>query len=86
MNWVMKELTTTDSKLNAVHIIFIYSNRWVNMAPYRWCRAMLYHAEHARSPAAILKKISPGDAQILEDAAGLRVRMRLGRILNRINR
>ena len=52
--------------------------RWVNMAPYQWCKTMLYHAEHSDTPQSLLKLIAPADSNIVDDAAGVRVRLRLG--------
>ena len=52
--------------------------RWVNMAPFRWCKAMLYHAEHSDTPQSLLKLIAPADSNIVDDAAGVRIRLRLG--------
>jgi len=51
---------------------------WVNKAPFKWCKAMLYHADKSDTAKTLLKFISPGDANMIDSATGVKVRLRLG--------
>jgi len=51
---------------------------WVNKAPFKWCKAMLYHADKSDTAKTLLKFISPGDANMIDQATGVKVRLRLG--------
>jgi len=52
--------------------------RFVNRAPFKWCKAMMMHAERSETAHALLKFISPQDARLMDRATGTRVRLRLG--------
>ena len=42
----------------AAHIIQRAWRRYINKAPYKWCRAMLLHAENSNTAQMLLKFIS----------------------------
>ena len=72
------DLNVDQLRTRAASVIQRSWRRWVNMAPYRWCKAMLYHAEHSDTPHSLLKLIAPADSNIVDGAAGARIRLRLG--------
>jgi len=51
---------------------------WVNKAPFKWCKAMLYHADKSDTAKTLLKFVSPADANMIDSATGVKVRLRLG--------
>lgn len=62
----------------AARIIQCAWRRWVNKAPFKWCKNMLYHADKSDTAKTLLKFMSPRDANMIDSATGVKVRLRLG--------